>query len=113
MAKKKGKMVTLRLPQKAWNLLAETLAMDAESGAFDPALRREILKALEKVQDAGEPYVLVGLYGGVPSRTEVFWSEAGAIKAAKEEAKSLREEEDIVIVNHGTERIYSWPAEKE
>ena len=57
----------------------------------------------------GEPYVLVGLYGGVPSKVEVYWSEAEAIKSAKDEAKSLREEEDNLVVRQGDVEVYGWP----
>ncbi len=105
----KKKMVTLRLPQKSWELLAETLTLDAKSKAFDKALRRRIREALDQVQDVCEPYVLVLVYAGTVSKVTVFWSENEAIKAAQEEVKELREEYDILVVEHGNERVYGWP----
>lgn len=45
--------VLIVLPESAWNVLSETLALDAESAHIDPALRAEIqaaLDALETVQ---------------------------------------------------------------
>lgn len=52
MAKKKARRshVTVRIPEAAWDLLAETLRMDSKSSAFDPDLRREIAEAYESVR---------------------------------------------------------------
>jgi len=36
-------------PQDSWDLLQETLEMDAKSHAFDQDLRSEILKALARI----------------------------------------------------------------
>jgi hypothetical protein len=47
--KKRRKSVIVRAALKDWNLLEETLAMDAESAAFEPALRRDICRALHRL----------------------------------------------------------------
>lgn len=39
--------VMIVLPESAWNVLSETLALDAESAHIDPALREEIQAALD------------------------------------------------------------------
>ena len=44
------KTVTIRVPEEAWDVLLETLEMDAQSSAFDPALRKEIARALKAVR---------------------------------------------------------------
>jgi hypothetical protein len=49
---KGSKMLTLRVPEDAWNLLSETLHMDASSGSFDEDLRGEIRAALDRVRVA-------------------------------------------------------------
>lgn len=38
-------------PRWAWDVIEETLRMDAQSGAFSPELRRKIANALEAVTD--------------------------------------------------------------
>ena len=53
--------------------------------------------------------MLVGLYGGLPSKVDVFWDEDEAVKAAKEEIKSMREDEDTLTVRHGDVHVYGWP----
>jgi len=47
--KKRGKSVVIQAAWKDWRLLEETLAMDAESAAFEPALRRDIRRALDRL----------------------------------------------------------------
>lgn len=50
--------VMIVLPESAWNVLAETLALDVESAHIDPALRGEIeaaLSTLETVQLLSTP----------------------------------------------------------
>jgi hypothetical protein len=42
--------VYLKVPRDAWDLLEETLCMDAESSAFDEVLRQEISDALSQVE---------------------------------------------------------------
>jgi len=106
---KKQKMVTLRVPRKAWDLLAETLAKDAESSAFDRALRRSIKKALEQVSEVGEPYVLATVFRGIPDKVEVFWDREKALRAARKEVESLRADYDALTVARGGEEVYSWP----
>jgi len=53
-AGKKEETVTLRAPREAWDLLAETLKLDAKSKAFDPALRIKIQEALKQVREVNE-----------------------------------------------------------
>ncbi len=43
--------LVLLVPQQAWDTLIETLTMDMQSGAIDPAIRREIEQALAQVVD--------------------------------------------------------------
>ena len=107
--KHEEEILTIRIPRNAWETLSETLALDAKSISCDKALRDEIAAALRQVHEVGEPCVLVGLYGGVPSKVEVYWDEAAAIKAARKEVKSMREDEDIVTVRHGDVHVYGWP----
>jgi len=47
--KKRGKSVVIKAAWKDWLLLEETLVMDAESAAFEPALRRDIRRALDRL----------------------------------------------------------------
>ena len=47
---KKKEMVTIRLPSKSWNVLSDTLLIDATSSAFDPKLRKEIVKARKDIR---------------------------------------------------------------
>ena len=49
-----SEIVTRSAPQWAWDIIDETLACDAESNAFDRALRLEIKKAMEamEIQDS-------------------------------------------------------------
>ena len=42
--------VVLRIPAVAWDLLSETLQVDAKSTAFEPVLRQNIAEALGQVQ---------------------------------------------------------------
>lgn len=42
--------VMIVMPEPAWNVLAETLALDAESAHIDPALRAEIQAALDTLE---------------------------------------------------------------
>ena len=42
--------VTIRAPEHAWELLHETLQMDAQSKAFDAELRKDIAEALAQVE---------------------------------------------------------------
>lgn len=49
-------MVILRVPQEAWAILEETLALDAVSSAFDPALRQTIARALAQVEIVEEKH---------------------------------------------------------
>jgi len=107
---KKQKMVTLRVPGKAWDLLAETLAMDARSKAFDPDLRRRVGKALDEVQEVADPYVLATACSGVLDKAEVFWDQEEALKAAKKEAEELREDYDVLSLTQAEEILYSWPS---
>ncbi len=44
------RMITITLPDEAWDVLAETLSLDIDSGFIDPELRKEIEKAFEQVQ---------------------------------------------------------------
>jgi hypothetical protein len=44
------KQIYLRVPVEAWELLAETLTLDAQSSAFDPQLRADIRRALGQVK---------------------------------------------------------------
>ena len=74
MSSRKQDILIIRVPRGVWEMLSETLALDAKSKAFDPALRRSVRKAMRQVREAGEPYVLVGLYGGIPSKVKVYWS---------------------------------------
>ncbi len=41
--------VTVTVPARAWEILWQTLELDARSGAFDVALRRDITQAMSKV----------------------------------------------------------------
>ena len=41
--------VVLTMPEVAWGTIQETLEMDAESSAFDAALREEIGDAVEAI----------------------------------------------------------------
>ena len=43
--------VTWSLPKWAADLIFETLGMDAQSRAFDPALRTEIQQAIENIEE--------------------------------------------------------------
>lgn len=68
MSNKKEPMVTLRMPQSAWDTLEETLQMDAQSSAFDPELREEIEEALgtiEQVADKKLPTLVITMEGGI------------------------------------------------
>jgi len=47
--KKRRKSVVIQAAWKDWLLLEETLAMDAKSAAFEPALRRDIRRALDRL----------------------------------------------------------------
>jgi hypothetical protein len=49
-----SELVTRSAPAWAWEVIDETLAMDAQSSAFDPDLREKIGKALEAMIDASE-----------------------------------------------------------
>ena len=42
--------VTIRAPEQVWELLHETLLLDARSKAFDPQLRKDIADALAQVE---------------------------------------------------------------
>ncbi len=42
--------VMIVLPESAWNVLSETLALDAEAASFDPELRAEIQAALDTLE---------------------------------------------------------------
>ena len=46
----KEDFVYLRFPSDAWETLAETLSMDIDSGAIEPALREEIRNAFNQVK---------------------------------------------------------------
>ena len=46
--------VTRSAPRWAWDVIDETLAADARSSAFDPALREEVQSALDAMVDACE-----------------------------------------------------------
>jgi len=48
--------VTVRAPTQAWNLLWETLELDARSSAFEAPLRRDIAQAMAKVECVGGPH---------------------------------------------------------
>ena len=48
-------MQYLKVPAHLWAVLAETLALDAESKAFDPDLRRQLSIALESVETIDRP----------------------------------------------------------
>jgi hypothetical protein len=43
--------VMVCMPTWAWNILIETLEMDSVSGAFDRALRQDILRALDAIEE--------------------------------------------------------------
>ena len=102
-------MLTLRVPRRAWGLLASTLAMDAKSKAFDKVLREKLVKALKRVREVGEPYILVTVASGVPDVGGVFWQEAEAVEAARRLTKSLRPDNDAVVVTRGGEEVFGWP----
>ena len=111
MAKKSKKQetLTIRVPRDAWELICETLALDAKSKAFDPALREKLVAAMRQVHDAGEPYLLVTVYAGVPDKMKVFWDEKEALRAAREQVKSLRPDYDALVVRQGDVEVYGWP----
>ena len=106
------KTITLRVSRSAWELLSETLKLDSESTAFDPALREQLCTALSQVHEAGEPYVLVVIFAGLPEHASVHWSEDEAIRAAKERIKDLREEYDEVVVVQDGVVVFEWPGRK-
>ncbi len=45
----KVEYVYLKIPREHWNLLEETLSLDAESSMFDAAIRGEICAALSSI----------------------------------------------------------------
>jgi hypothetical protein len=47
---KSSEYVYLKVPRPAWDTLSETLWADTEAGNFDPALREEIVDALEQIE---------------------------------------------------------------
>ena len=47
-------LITRSAPAWAWSVIDETLAMDAQSSAFDPELREKIGRALQAMLDACE-----------------------------------------------------------
>lgn len=57
--------VILRVPRTAWELLEETLALDAESPHSDFALRARITAALDQIKTADPPTVTIAVRGGV------------------------------------------------
>lgn len=50
MKPERQNLVTIEVPVEAWELLRETLEMDAHSPAFDVALRRQIATALKAIR---------------------------------------------------------------
>jgi hypothetical protein len=48
---REDELITRSAPQWAWDVIDETLAMDAQSSAFDPELRDEIDAALAAMTD--------------------------------------------------------------
>jgi hypothetical protein len=55
-------MITRQAPAWAWDIIDETLAMDAQSRAFDRALRDDIKRALEAMKPcraAEDNFVLI------------------------------------------------------
>lgn len=57
--------VILRVPGRAWELLEETLALDAESHHVEPELRERITAALAQVKTVDPPTVTIAVRGGV------------------------------------------------
>ena len=49
-----SEIVSRAAPRWAWEVIDETLAADERSGAFDPALRKQIAEATEAMRDACE-----------------------------------------------------------
>lgn len=41
----------LAIPREAYDVIMETLSMDAHSTAYDPALRKQIQEAIESIQE--------------------------------------------------------------
>ncbi len=54
-------MVLRAAPQWAWDTIDETLALDAQSAAFDSALRREVGVAAAAMRRLGEDRVIAAL----------------------------------------------------
>jgi len=48
--RKDAETVLLRVRREDWQLLVETLQLDARSGAFDPPLRRRLKQALARLR---------------------------------------------------------------
>jgi PHD/YefM family antitoxin component YafN of YafNO toxin-antitoxin module len=42
-------LVVILAKESDWNILEETLRLDSESGAFEPSLRSEIVRALSEL----------------------------------------------------------------
>ncbi len=45
-----GKWAYIRMPEWAWNVLSETLAMDMDSSSFSFEIQHDVSSALEKVE---------------------------------------------------------------
>ncbi len=107
----KNDMVVLRVPRDSWKVLRETLERDSESKAFDEDLRRSIFRSLREVREVGAPFILVEVFGGVPSKVEVFWEKGKALRAARRRFKSLRRDYDALVLTQKGDTLYSWPEE--
>lgn len=49
--------VIVKIPEKDWAVLSETLELDSQSYGFDPSLRRTIALALKDVKEVGRKKV--------------------------------------------------------
>lgn len=73
-------MITRQAPAWAWEIIDETLAMDADSKAFSADLRAAINDALAAMQETGEEpaprgltaRMLISMLQGLPPDTLIF-----------------------------------------
>jgi len=59
MTNKHENMITMSIPEPAWNTLFGTLGLDMDSGHVDPELRAEIREAMERIEFLPDPKELL------------------------------------------------------